>query len=805
MFYHAYNGYLNHAFPLDELKPITCSGQDTWGSFSLSLVDALDTLVVMGNTSEFRRAVDLVLKSVKTDANVNVSVFETNIRVVGGLISAHILSGRINDMVLEDGWPCSGPLLRLAEALASRLLSAFNTETGMPYGTVNLKYGVPKSETPITCTAGIGTFIVEFGTLSRLTGNQQFERVALRALESLWRTRSSIGLVGNHINVQTGEWKATDTGIGAGVDSYYEYLVKGALLFQRPALMEQFNEYVSAINRIVRKGDWFLWVSMDKGTISLPIFQSLEGFWPGLLTMVGDVEDASRIMLQYSQVIRQYGFPPEFYNIQNSASDKRSAFPLRPEIAESLMYLYRATEDPQFLEIGAQLVDRKNICGYATINNVNDHSIEIGPAHEYCDIKHMVYTGLSNFRMESFFLAETTKYLYLLFDPKNFLHNDGITARIIDTPNGECAIDAGGYIFNTEAHPIDPGIVHCCSAQRQAEREAVRKWEDNYDLLAILDHQYKISQSYYHKNLEHASVTASEIINNSISTSEINDIELEFDKSFIVIASKDEGEVVDSTNEPAVSENDEEEVTQSNIEELRDSNENIESNTIRLKKVETTPPLSPIHVKKSNRPIQAVIHKARLEDEEKQKQGEDSDTVGSLVSAMLKVHGDYADLIKKAKELADVHFEDTKRRAEKIKMSSAVPVVTAVCRNCCYPTEEISDSILYRHWMNSIYKFYIYNHRGLEIEPGPLCWLHEEPRMEDNYHNVVPDISSSTVLPGDVPMELFYHPPSLTSFEIEDIEHFGFKLLSSPPLGFSYKFAGIGQVTLPSKVSWYYS
>ncbi|ETN69651.1 hypothetical protein NECAME_15185 [Necator americanus] len=132
MFYHAYNGYLNHAFPLDELKPITCKGQDTWGSFSLSLVDALDTLVVMGNTTEFRRAVDLVLKSVRyvsvrTDANVNVSVFETNIRIVGGLISAHMLSGRVEGMVLEDGWPCSGPLLRLAEAVAVRLLPAFNT------------------------------------------------------------------------------------------------------------------------------------------------------------------------------------------------------------------------------------------------------------------------------------------------------------------------------------------------------------------------------------------------------------------------------------------------------------------------------------------------------------------------------------------------------------------------------------------------------------------------------------------------------------------------------------------------------
>ncbi|KAE9417414.1 hypothetical protein Angca_008522, partial [Angiostrongylus cantonensis] len=487
MFYHAYNGYLNYAFPLDELKPITCTGQDTWGSFSLSLVDALDTLIVMGNTTEFRRAVDVVLKSVRTDANVNVSVFETNIRIIGGLISAHMLSGRVEGMVLEDGWPCSGPLLRLAASMASRLLPAFNTDTGMPYGTVNLKYGVPKSETPITCTAGIGTFIVEFGTLSRLTGNPQFERVALRALETLWRTRSSISLVGNHINVQTGQWKATDTGIGAGVDSYFEYLVKGALLFQRPDLMKQFNEYASAINRYVRRGDWFLWVSMDKGAVSLPIFQSLEAFWPGLLTMVGDVEDASRIMLQYSQVIRQYGFPPEFYNIQNSAkfhfqSDKRSAFPLRPEIVESLMYLYRATEDPQFLELGAQIVDAiehsaKTSCGYATINNVEDHSIED--------------------RMESFFLAETTKYLYLLFDPENFLHNDGLLARIIDTPNGECVIDAGGYIFNTEAHPVDPGIVHCCSAQRQAEREAVRKWEDNYDLLSILDRTDNMSPFYF--------------------------------------------------------------------------------------------------------------------------------------------------------------------------------------------------------------------------------------------------------------------------------------------------------------------
>lgn len=65
-------------------------------------------------------------------------------------------------------------------------------------------------------------------------------------------------------------------------------------------------------------------------------------------------------------------------------------------------------------------------------------------------------------RMESFFLSETTKYLYLLFDVDNFIHNQGQHGTVIDTPNGECIIETGGYIFNTEAHPVDPSALHCC-------------------------------------------------------------------------------------------------------------------------------------------------------------------------------------------------------------------------------------------------------------------------------------------------------------------------------------------------------
>lgn len=111
----------------------------------------------------------------------------------------------------------------------------------MPFGTVNLRHGVPDGETPITCTAGVGTFLVEFGALSRLTGDPVFERAARKAIDSLHGFRSAVDLVGNHLNTSDGQWVALDSSVGAGVDSYFEYLVKGAQLLHDPALMDTFH------------------------------------------------------------------------------------------------------------------------------------------------------------------------------------------------------------------------------------------------------------------------------------------------------------------------------------------------------------------------------------------------------------------------------------------------------------------------------------------------------------------------------------------------------------------------------------
>lgn len=471
MFYHAYNNYIQHAYPYDELKPITCTGFDTWGSYSLTLIDSLDFLIILGNRTEFERVVELLTRNLNFNKDINVSVFETNIRIIGGLLSAHLLSYRLymepNSISLDvsaslgDGWPCDGPLLRMAVAVADKILPAFNTSTGMPYGTVNLAKGVPVGETPETCAAGVGTFLIEFATLSRLTGNPIYERHALKALESLWHFRSPINLPGNHINVETGKWTGADATIGSGVDSYFEYLLKGGILLNRPDLIEQFRAYQRSIDRFLASQDhWYFWSNMNKGQKTLALFSSLEAFYPGLLILAGDVDAAIKNVHNYHHLWRRYGSLPEFFNLQsNDVQANREGYPLRPELIESLMYVLRATGyDKQYLEMAVdylEAIDRisRLDCGFATVKDVRDHRLDD--------------------RMESFFLAETLKYLYLIFDSDNFLHNDlnSNSFKLIRNKRGECLMETGFFVFNTEAHPIDGAALDCCISMRQTKHD----------------------------------------------------------------------------------------------------------------------------------------------------------------------------------------------------------------------------------------------------------------------------------------------------------------------------------------------
>ena len=145
-----------NAFPADVLLPLSCTGKDGWGSFSLTLVDTLDALALLGNRTEFEARVWWVVEHLSFDVDETVSLFETTIRALGGLLSAHLLAADPQLRLMEAPYDPHGGLLLLALDLAERLLPALDTPSGIPYGSIHLRDGVSPTESTITCTAAAG-------------------------------------------------------------------------------------------------------------------------------------------------------------------------------------------------------------------------------------------------------------------------------------------------------------------------------------------------------------------------------------------------------------------------------------------------------------------------------------------------------------------------------------------------------------------------------------------------------------------------------------------------------------------------
>ncbi|XP_067086502.1 ER degradation-enhancing alpha-mannosidase-like protein 3 isoform X3 [Osmerus mordax] len=436
MFDHAYQNYMDHAYPADELMPLTCRGRvrgqepsrgdvdDTLGKFSLTLIDTLDTLVLLNKTVEFEAAVRRVLADVRLDNDIVVSVFETNIRVLGGLLGGHSMAVMLKEGGRHMGW-YQDELLHMAKDLGFRLLPAFNTSSGLPYPRVNLRRGVlgPDTRTGTetdTCTACAGTLILEFAALSRFTQDPVFEIHARRAMDFLWEKRQrNSNLVGTTINIHSGEWVRRDSGVGAGIDSYYEYLLKAYILLGDDLYLQRFNIHYASIMKYISQPPLLLDVHIHKPLLPARTWMdSLLAFFPGLQVLKGDIRPAIETHEMLYQVTKKHNFLPEAFT-----TDFRvhwAQHPLRPEFAESTYFLYKATKDPYYLEAGRSVLDNLNRyarvpCGFAAMKDVR--------------------TGSHEDRMDSFFLAEMFKYLFLLFADEE------------DLP-----FDVEDYIFTTEAH-----------------------------------------------------------------------------------------------------------------------------------------------------------------------------------------------------------------------------------------------------------------------------------------------------------------------------------------------------------------
>jgi len=408
-FVRAWNSYKKYAWGHDDLKPLSKTYHDWYAEpLLMTPVDALDTMIIMGLDDEADATKQYIIDNLSFDKDMEVQNFEITIRLLGGLLTNYQLTG-------------DKRLLNLAEDLGNRLLPVFNSPTGMPYRYVNLKTG--KVSKPISNPAETGTLLIEFGTLSKLTGKPIYYEKAKRALVETYNRRSKIGLVGEWINVETGEWTNTDSHISGAIDSYYEYLLKCWLLFGDQDCRRMWNNSLEAINKYLAdefKGElWYGHADMNTGARRATTYGALDAFFPAVLALSGNMRRAKE--LQDSSFLMWYhdGIEPEEFDYRERKVVS-PGYPLRPEIVESTYYLYHYTKDTKYMLMGEKLwSDFVKHCrtdeGYAALKSV--------------------VTKEKSDSMQSFLFAETFKYFYLLFSPPETLDFDKV-------------------IFNTEAHPI---------------------------------------------------------------------------------------------------------------------------------------------------------------------------------------------------------------------------------------------------------------------------------------------------------------------------------------------------------------
>lgn len=407
---HAWNGYKQHAWGQDDLLPVSKKGRNWYGKETLHMtaVDTLTTFVVMGFDDELRKTIDYLAKNLSFDKDISVSNFEITIRILGALVSTYQSTG-------------DKRLLALADDLGTRLLPAFKSKTGMPYRFVNLKTGAVDGV--VSNPAEIGTLVLEWGTLSKLTKKPVYMTVARNALAALYKFRDpATGLVGQGINVETGEWTNKNSHVGGAIDSFFEYLLKCEKLFNDAECGEMYRSSIASVNKYVAdetvNGLWYGRVDMSSGQRNGTNFGSLHAFLPGVLAMGGDLDRATRLQESAFKMWTQHGIEPESFNYV-MMKPVGEGYQLRPEIMESAYYLSYYTRDPKYLDMGRTMfADLRKHCrvdaGYTTLRSV--------VTKEKADLQH------------SFLLAETLKYLYLLFNPSALKFDD--------------------VIFNTEAHPL---------------------------------------------------------------------------------------------------------------------------------------------------------------------------------------------------------------------------------------------------------------------------------------------------------------------------------------------------------------
>lgn len=514
------------------------------------IVDALDTLMMMNLTSRVQHARNWIRNSLHYDQDHDVSTFETTIRMLGGLLSAHYLSTNYPDLApLTDddvGSPDEDLYIEKATDLANRLSGAFESNSGIPYASVNLNTsaGIPShADGGASSTAEATSVQLEFKYLAKLTGEAEYWRLVEKVMEVVDGQKMEDGLLPIYIHPATGRFRGDYIRLGSRGDSYYgmfipstdtrplthpaEYLIKQYLQTstQEPVYKELWDEALMGIRKHLitytkRSQMTVLGERPDglRGSL-MPKMDHLVCFMPGTVALGAtgglplseakkspswsqrqdeeillakelmktcwatylatktrlapeityfEIDDPPRMMTDmYPDSTMTAGSrksrheePPSvskpLYPLDDETLKWRDDISIhsqdrhnlqRPETVESLFYMYRITEDETYRHWGWEMF--KSFINHTAIvepsHDVPPHTTSSGNAQDGGGPRRIAgFTSLSNGNtlpavqrdnMESFWMAESLKYFYLLFSDRDF-------------------ISLERNVFNTEAHPL---------------------------------------------------------------------------------------------------------------------------------------------------------------------------------------------------------------------------------------------------------------------------------------------------------------------------------------------------------------
>ncbi|OJD18234.1 hypothetical protein AJ78_01734 [Emergomyces pasteurianus Ep9510] len=455
----AWSGYMEYAFPQDELRPVSNTPSNSRNGWGASAVDALSTAIIMDSPEIVKTILEHVSKLDYSKTETQVSVFETTIRYLGGMLSGYDLLSE-NDMGQNPDH--IDALLAQSKNLADIMKYAFDTPTGIPSNNLHLNNKTTDGMTS-TGIAESGTLILEWMRLSDLTGEREYGELAAKAEAYLLDPKPQEGepfpgLIGSNINITTGHFVNANVSWGGGADSFYEYLIK-MFVYDNSRFELYRDRWILAIESSIehlkstissRRDEYTYLADFKEGKLDLTS-QHLTCFNGGNFLLGGQVlgrQDFIDFGLElvkgcyHSYHSTATGVGPEAFGWdpkkvpedqmkffkKNGFYITSSHYSLRPEVIESYYYAYRMTGDTMYQEWVWEAFEAvRKICrtesGFTSVGDVNDPK-----GGEKLDFQ------------ESFLFAEVLKYAYLTF-----------------AQEADWQVAGEGrnkWVYSTEAHPF---------------------------------------------------------------------------------------------------------------------------------------------------------------------------------------------------------------------------------------------------------------------------------------------------------------------------------------------------------------